>query len=88
MRLIDQDKAAVDEADAAVKAFAAAAGEVEDGRPGFALERHDRDRIVGGDLVLFAAGANDCEHRFLRVHPGSARKVRAAGFFAACNLLF
>jgi hypothetical protein len=43
--------------------------------------------MVGGDLVLFAAGANDCEHRFLRVHPGSAREARAAGFFAACNLL-
>jgi hypothetical protein len=57
-------------------------------RPGLALERHDRDRIVGGDLVLFAAGANDCEHRFAsRVHPGSTREARAAGFFAACNLL-
>ena len=43
-------------------------------RPGFAVERHDGDLVVGGDLVLLAAGLDDCEHRFLRVQPGSARE--------------
>src|SRR5271157_2117414 len=28
-----------------------------------ARQRHDRDLVVGGDLVLFAAGFDDCEHR-------------------------
>jgi len=42
-------------------------------RPGFAFESHDGDGVGGGDLVLLAAGFDDCEHRFLRVQPGSAR---------------
>src|SRR3954453_15093846 len=33
-----------------------------DRRAGFAGELLDRDQIVLGDLVLFAAGADECEH--------------------------
>jgi hypothetical protein len=40
---------------------------------GFARQRHDRDFILGGNLVLFAAGLDDCEHRSF---PCSARLVR------------
>ena len=43
-------------------------------RPGFAFKRHDGNLVVGGDLILLAAGLDDCEHRFLRVQPGSARE--------------
>jgi hypothetical protein len=39
----------------------------------FAGQRHDRDRILGGDLVLLAAGLDDCEHRSF---PCSARTLR------------
>src|SRR5271156_2762123 len=30
-------------------------------------QRHDRDLVVGGNFVLFAAGLDDCEHRFIPV---------------------
>src|ERR1700722_3821280 len=36
----------------------------------FAGQQHNRDRILGGDLVLLAAGLDDCEHRSF---PCSAR---------------
>ena len=47
-----------------------------------ALERHDGDLVFGGDLVLLAAGLDDCEHRFLRVQNGSTRGIHVADFFA------
>src|ERR1700677_136159 len=50
---------------------------------GFAGQSHDGDLILGGNLVLFATGLDDCEHRSF---PCSARLAThgacAAGFLA------
>src|ERR1700733_1741866 len=51
-------------------------------RARFAGQRHNRDRILGGDLVLLAAGLDDCEHRLPVFRPNTTHETCAAGFLA------
>src|SRR6476469_5807905 len=51
---------------------------------GFGDELLGGDDVVGGNLVLLAAGLDDCEHRFCpRVRSGSARLRRTAVFLCS-----
>src|SRR5579872_4170693 len=45
---------------------------------GLAGEGHHGNLILGGDLVLFAAGLDHCEHRFFSVFSPALRLARPA----------
>ena len=51
-----------------------------DFRAGVAFQRHDGDLVVGGDLVLLAAGLDDCEHLSVPCSSRLYAEPRAAGF--------
>jgi hypothetical protein len=65
---------------------------------GFAGQRHDGNLVFGGDLILLAAGLDDCEHRSFpcstrlamrrRARPASWQLTENAAFAAGLTLGF